>query len=167
MLSFWNKQPGPIRYLVPRILALAASWLLATVAIFGVLFVLHDPLNYFVSQKYSPQQRQVARRDLGLDAPAYRLYFHWLGDMSHGDLGFDYYLRAPTARLLVGHLQPTSELMVLGVTLGAGLAATVETIRRRRRSLFRDGASDLATALLGSLPVFTVGVLLLIVPADK
>src|SRR5437588_14930 len=83
----WDHLPSVVKYLLPRIGALIVAWLLATIAIFFLLFVATDPIDRYLPASASPQTRAEFRHRIGLDKPAVRLYADWMRDFLHGDLG--------------------------------------------------------------------------------
>ncbi len=164
MLAFWDRQPAWVRYLAPRLAALAICWLLATVAIFTLLFVVHDPADRYPGLNATPQQRPVVRQELGLDHPAPVLYVRWLGDMFHGDLGHDYYLDRSVASALRVRLQGSVELLIGSLALGILAGVAIDYTRRAWNRPIAEGASDLVAVVAASVPVFVLGIFILILP---
>src|SRR5947209_1120884 len=87
VLTRWDRLPSAVKYVLPRIGALVVAWLLATMAIFFLLFVATDPINHYLPRSASQQQRAELRHRIGIDKPAVRLYADWMRDFLHGDLG--------------------------------------------------------------------------------
>jgi ABC-type dipeptide/oligopeptide/nickel transport system permease component len=167
MLRSWGRLPAPIRYLAPRIVALPCLWLAVTLGVFLVLFVFTDPTDAYVGPHATPQARETARVRLGIDDSSFQLYVDWLSDMAHGDLG-----KSSLNGRTVGwssteeRLKPTAELVVLSLLFGAVMGGAIAWLARQDRFLPLSAMMDLTSAIMASVPVFVIGVLVLVLPSQ-
>jgi peptide/nickel transport system permease protein len=78
-------------YLLRRVLQAAAALLLLSMGVFGMLWLLPGgPQQALLSGAAAgPGITQATlRRDYGLGSPVVIAYLHWLGQVSHGNLGY-------------------------------------------------------------------------------
>lgn len=123
-----------------------------------------DPLQYILGEdigRLTPEQREQARREAGLDRSMPVQFIDYLGDLARFDLGWSIAKKADIGDILKERIPPTllltgSALLlstVIGVVLGAFAAWR------------RGGKSDLGTLsffmFLESLPAFWVGMLMI------
>jgi len=141
------------RFVLRRIAASAAMLVALSILMFGLLRATPgDPINAYIDPSAPVSQADIAvlRARYGLDQPLPVQYAAWAVAALHGDLGFSTQReRAPVRNLLAERAIPTLLLMGSGIALatligiGAGVAAAVR----------RDGALDLALAVLSSIGI--------------
>lgn len=148
------------RLLVKLVLSLLAVSILVfalTVAIPG------DTARATLGKDATAEQLVAFRQIHGLDRPVTAQYTAWLTDFVSGDWGRSYASEAPVRELIVPRLQRTLVLVVAGWLLAAlvavplGLASAVRAGRRF------DLMGSAATLLIGALPEFVIGILLVLV----
>jgi peptide/nickel transport system permease protein len=110
----------------------------------------------------SVEQQVLLRERLGLDAPLLNQYVLYWRNLFQGDLGYSYYYKAPVTEVLLGAL-PWSLLLVgtsLFLSTWLGLVLGLESGWRRGKAF--DGVLLTGIVLLGGIPDFFLGMLLLI-----
>lgn len=112
-------------------------------------------------QLLSAEQRQQLQREYGLDQSLPEQYVRYLGNLTHGDLGYSIQKRRPVTAIILERLPWTLLLtgasLVLSTLIG-GLLGAVAAWRRGRRS----DVGLLSTFLfLESLPSFWLGMVLI------
>jgi peptide/nickel transport system permease protein len=153
------------RFLIRRILTgVVVLWLVATAAFFlffarPVATVAHQ----LAGRAATPQVIAQVIRNLGLNQPITVQYWHFLGHLAHGDLGYSYYTGESVNTMLKQDLPPTASLVIGGMILWliAGLAVGIISATRAR-SLF-DRFSAVGVLVGISMPTFVIGELLLLV----
>ncbi len=164
MRSFWDRQPAALKYVAPRLAAFVLGWIALTIATFTLLFVAHDPVDRHLNRGASQQERDEVRHALGMDHPAYRIYWNWLSDFARGDLGTDT-LRHRSISAEVRHkAQPTVELLLVSVAIGTAAGYGLNELRRRRAWARR--TSLVVTSIAGALPVVVLATFVLVIPAN-
>jgi ABC-type dipeptide/oligopeptide/nickel transport system permease component len=145
-----------------RLAALVLTVLLVSVAtFFAMRLVPGDPVRSMVGPDAPAETVEAVRHQLGLDRPLYRQFLDFLAGLPTGDLGISYRTRTPVWDEVRTRIVPTLLLTVtgLGVALLVGvLTGMVSAVRRG--TLFDTGMNVLSTLGI-SLPVFWVGVLLM------
>lgn len=116
----------------------------------------------------TPERVSALRRTLHLDQPVLERYVHWLGGFLTGDLG------KSTASLVAGgHVSIGSELIpalsnslvLAGITFALLIPVSIAlgTLAGARAGKLTDHATSVASLLLGSLPEFVLGTVLILV----
>ncbi len=105
--------------------------------------------------------REITRQ-LGLNQPVITQYWHFLGRLLHGDLGYSYATGEPVTTILAQDLPRTASVVAGGVVLWLVVGISVGVLSATRaRSLFdRVATVGVLTGL--SLPTFVLGQLLLL-----
>ena len=154
-------------YLLRRLgLAVVLLWVVATVLFFSIHLLPGDPALLILggdAAQASPEQIARVRARLGLDRPLWTQYAAWLGKVTRGDLGTSLIDERSVARDLANRLPRTLQLVVPATLLAAGLGVPLGMFAGRRHGRVADPAAS-AVALAGfSMPVFVVGMLLVLV----
>ena len=152
-----------LAYLIRRLLQTVFVLLGVSVLSFGTLFLSGDPTMLMVSESWNAQQIEAFRHQMGFDRPWYVQYLDFLGKALHGDFGLSLRQQQPTFQLIAERMPATLQLagaamaiaLVVGLPLGV-LAAT-------RRGSIWDNALMLGGLLGQSMPVFWLGLLLIMV----
>jgi len=146
---------------VPVLLAAAAIvWLF-------LFFLPGDPARLIAGgASADPDVLQSIREEWGLDRPAPAQFLHYLGMILRGDLGTSYVQKRPVSAIIADHFPATLILAVAAVILSAGGGLVLGSLA----ALYRGRLVDtlvLLLALLGtSLPVFWLGLILMLVFAS-
>jgi peptide/nickel transport system permease protein len=166
------------RYLIRRVIGAAVVLLVLSIVIYAAFYVAPgDPAKLSCGLKCSPAQLAQVRERLGLDAPLYLQYAHFLGgifagrDFSTGTgvmhcpapcLGVSYRTGEQVASMIGTRLPVTASLaigaMVLWLLLGVG-TGLMSALRRGR---FTERALTGLTLAGNAMPVFVIGLLLLV-----
>lgn len=154
-----------IRYAAGRVAqALAVVLAVATLTFFLIRLAPGDPLSLTSeSSRSSPEIREQARRNLGLDRPLHIQYFRYLGDLARGDLGISFSRHRPVRDALFETIPNTLLLAAaaLIVDFVAGIAIALAQAAFPRGRV--DRWLSVTTLTLYSVPVFWLGAIALIV----
>ncbi len=147
---------------------LAAIPIMLGVAILVFLFMRltpGDPVDIMMGQggAVSAGEMEKLRAEFNLDKPLHVQLGYFLADLARGDLGYSYVQKRPVAALIAERLPATIE-MALGALLFALLIALpIGIISAVRQNSAVDRVS-MAAAFVGiSMPVFWLGILLIMV----
>jgi peptide/nickel transport system permease protein len=156
-------------YLVRRVgLSALLLLLVATVVFFAIHLLPGDPAILILggdAAQPTPEQLARVRARLGLDRPLAVQYVTWLGRVARGDLGTSLLDDRPVAIDLARRLPRTLQLVVPATLLAVAAGIPLGVFAARRRGRLADPAAS-ALALTGfSMPVFVVGMLLVLVLA--
>ncbi len=152
-----------IIFLLRRLFASVITLLAISLLVFFMIFRLDDPVVTLLPQNASAQQREVLRRELGLDQPLPVQYARYMKRIVQGDLGTSYYTGRPVREMLAERAAATIELsltaLLLSVLLGVPLGMIAGVKPRSWLARLAMG-----TSLLGiSLPTFWLGLVLMMI----
>ena len=109
------------------------------------------------------EQRATLIHNMGLDRPVPERYLAWLGGAVRGDLGTSLLTDEPVATRIADRLPNT--VLLAGAALGLSLLIGIPmgVIQALRRNSWLDHALTFASALGLSVPVFWLGIVLILV----
>jgi peptide/nickel transport system permease protein len=151
------------RYVLSRLRdALVAVWSVLTI-VFVVLRLSGDPVTLLLPVGATPQQAQELRHELGLDRPLLLQYWEFLRRVASGDFGMSLRAGQPALSLVLERLPATGRLALAALLLACLLGGTAGILAATYRGTFVE-LVVMGTALLGqAMPVFWLGVLLILV----
>lgn len=151
-----------------RLATFAASWLVASAVVFGLLNLLPgDVAGVMLGSSATPGAVAALREQLGLDEPLLVRYGRWLAGLVHGDLGCSAFSQLPIGPLVADKLGVTLSLVLCGMTLAVLVAVPLgafAAVQRRKAS----GVIVSALSQLGmAVPAFLAGIGLVVLFAVK
>ncbi len=154
-------------YIVRRLFLLPVTLILASILIFGVLRILPgDVAQAILSQggegRYTEQEYQALRQQLGLDRPLYVQYASWLWDMVRLDLGTSMYLKTPVVKELARGLPLTFELALIAWLFSMAIGITMGVITAVRQDTWVDYVLRIVTISGVAMPAYWTGSLVIL-----
>jgi peptide/nickel transport system permease protein len=141
--------------------------LLSMFALLVLVFLLvratGDPAFFRVPPTATAEQREQARRELGVDQPVPVQFAIYVSDLAHGDLGLSFRTRTPVIDLVLQRLPATVALTISAVLLTVAVALPLGLYSAYYRGRVLDRAARGFAAIGQSVPEFWVGILLIIV----
>jgi peptide/nickel transport system permease protein len=150
-------------FIISRILQALPVMLTVALISFAMFAYVGDPVAIMLGQDFTEAQRQALVQDLGLDRPFWVQFGTFIGNAVQGEFGLSYRLSRPVADLIAERAPATLELAfcAASVALLIGVPMGVYTGLYRNSWLSR---FFLTFSLIGvSLPVFLIGILLILV----
>ncbi len=152
------------RFLVKRVLALLVVLLVASLLVYGSLYLAPGgPLSFLVgTRSATPELIAQVTAQYHLNDPFLVRYFTWLADVLHGDLGRSLVYREAVSSLIASRFLTTlllvvyATVLILLVGLGTGIWAAL------RRGVAGRVVTGWNVASL-STPAFVLGALLIVV----
>ena len=147
-----------------RLLNSIGVMLVLSVVVFGFMRAIPgDPvLTLLGEEETTEEQYHELRRALGLDQPLYVQYGRWLGRVLQGDLGRSLQTNDPVLRSTWERFKSTIELAFVAVLIGAVLGVGAGMISAVKRDSIFDSAAMVFSLTGISMPVFWMGILLII-----
>jgi len=134
---------------------------------FGIMFLSGDPTMLMVGEDWSVKQVEEFRHIMGFDRPWYVQYWDFVTKAAQGDFGLSLRHKQPTFTLVMSRMPATLELTFAAMLLSIILAFPVGILSAVKRDSIYDGLS-MGGALLGqSVPVFWLGIMLILVFSVK
>jgi peptide/nickel transport system permease protein len=152
------------RYIGIRLLQLLPVLLIASVAIWGMIFIVPgDPVLIKLGPDATPLQLEAARDALGLNDPVFEQYLHWLGGVLTGDLGVSYANELPVVDLIVKRVPATLHLVVgtAVVSLLISFPLALFGVASRHKLVNRAVSGYVSLAL--AVPSFLIGIVLILI----
>ena len=109
------------------------------------------------------EQREALIRAMGLDRPVAERYVAWLGAAVHGDLGSSLASDQPVAGLIADRLPNTLTLAGGALLLSCVVGIPMGILQALRRNTWLDHVLSLLSAIGLAIPVFWLGIVLILV----
>lgn len=122
-----------------------------------------DPVVFLLGQDAKPDQIRQLRIDLGLDQPFFVQFWHFLGNAAQGEFGLSLRQGAKVSRLIGERLPATLELAFVAATMALVIGVPMGVYAALKRGTFLSHVFMTLSLLGVSLPVFLIGILLILV----
>ena len=103
------------------------------------------------------------RRELGLEDPFFVQFFHWLGDVLHGDLGTSLTTGRPVSTIISNRAPISLALGAAGLLVGVVVGTTLGVIAGTKIKSIRDRLAIVGASIGVAVPNFWLGLLLVTV----
>ncbi|MDC0726408.1 ABC transporter permease [Phytobacter diazotrophicus] len=156
-------------HISPRLLRVIQTLITLALTLFGLLLVTFslsalspvDRVLQIVGDHASQSTYDQVRHQLGLDQPLPVQFWHYLLDLSHGDLGTASATGQPVLQDLLSAFPATLELATLALVIGTALGILAGVLCARFAGSPLDLAVRTFTLLGNSVPIFWLGLLML------
>ena len=149
---------------VLRRLAQAVIVMLTVAFIAFMLFqYVGDPVTNILGQDATPEQRVQLRVDLGLDKPFPVQFARFVGKAVQGEFGLSLRQGRKVSSLIAERLPATLELALCAAFLALALGIPMGVYAALRRGSFLSQALMTISLVGVSLPVFLIGILLILI----
>jgi peptide/nickel transport system permease protein len=151
-----------INFVIKRIVWSVPVMFVASVIVFAAIKATTDP-TAIRSPGIRAEDMVRYREQLGLDEPAHRQYFKWLGNFVQGDLGESLRTRRPVAPELLTAMGNTLQLGVFAFALALLCGVAIGTLSAVKQYSLFDNLATGASFFGLSIPPFFFGLILQIV----
>ena len=152
------------RYVVRRLLLLVPVLLGVSVIIFMVLHLAPgDPAEIMLGSQATQADLERLRAELGLTEPLYLQYVHWLGLVARGDLGRSIWMKRPVLNEVLGRFKATLVLTGAALVLSTAGGVALGIASATRPNSLLDRLSAMASLFGASMPVFWLGIVLMVI----
>ena len=150
------------RFLVRRFLLGVLVLFLTVTLVFALFFVYpSDAARTLAGRQATPEVIALIKARLGLDQPVYIQYFRYLGNLLHGNLGYDYYHNVPVTTIIASALPKTLSIALGASVIWLVLGVVNGVISAVRPRTFVDRTLTVFSLFFYSLPTFVLGLTLL------
>jgi peptide/nickel transport system permease protein len=111
----------------------------------------------------TPQQVEALTQQLGLNRPLLVQYFHYLGQLLHGNLGQSYINQVPVATEIAQRLPSTFELAVAGLVVALLIGIPAGLLAGIRPGSWVDRVATSGAVLGVAIPYFWLALLLVLI----
>jgi peptide/nickel transport system permease protein len=154
-----------LRYYVLRRLFLMVFVLLGiSFMTFVILYLTPgDPTIRVLGEHATQAQVNALRHEWGLDRPVYEQYFMFLQRLSRGDLGLSLHTLRPVSTDIAQYLPATIELSTAAIIVAVAIGIPIGVVSAVKRNKLADHVSRLFALLGVSMPIFWIGLLMILV----
>jgi ABC-type dipeptide/oligopeptide/nickel transport system permease component len=111
----------------------------------------------------SPERKEAVKKQFGLDKPIYVQYINWFVRIFQGDLGISFQSRRPVLEDVAVLVPRTAEMAAAGLIVGVIIGIPAGILCAVKQNSWIDTTINAGLVLLGSLPVYVSGIILLFV----
>ena len=154
-----------LRFILRRLAVIVPTFIGLTLVAFVFIHLLPgDPIQIMAGERsVDPERRVQLMAQLGLDKPLWQQYFYYVGNIFQGDLGQSLITKRPVVSEFFTLFPATVELGVCAILFAVLLGVPAGVIAATKRGSFIDH-SIMTVSLTGySMPIFWLGLLLIIV----
>jgi len=156
-----------LSYVARRLLQSVLVLLGVSVIVFGLLHLTGDPTRLLLPLEAREEDVRQLRALLGLDDPLWVQYLRFLSRAVRGDFGLSFKHQVPAITLIFQTLPATLELTAAGLGLALVVAVPAGIVAALRRNSFVDAVCSVGVLLGQAMPVYWLGLLLILVFAVK
>ena len=122
-----------------------------------------DPALVLAGEERDPAVLAQIRQELWLDRPLVIQYFHWIGNVLQGDLGFSWRIRQPVLQLVATKLPVTAQLAAMAFIISVSIGVPMGILSAVKKNTFWDYVAN-GIGLAGlSTPNFWLGIMLILI----
>jgi len=148
-------------FLIRRLLRFVVVCVGVSLVTFSILHASGDPVALIMPE--APEADRAKLRDaLGLSDPLSTQFVRFVGNAVRGDFGQSFFHREPAFRLVVERMPTTLALTCLAVALALAIAIPVGIYSAVFRNTVGDHAATVVVFLGQSMPVFWIGIMLML-----
>jgi peptide/nickel transport system permease protein len=134
-----------------------------TTIVFGLTFVAGDPAATLAPLEATPEERAIFAHNMGLDRPIPEQYVDFLLHAARGDFGMSYSSHEPAMGEVLARLPATIELTAAAVLFALVVSVPLGLLAAMNHDRWVDVLARLFAFLGQSIPVFLLGIVLIIV----
>ena len=149
-------------YLGRRLLQVIPTLLGVTLVVFLLIRVSGDPTQLLLPETATPADRDLFRKQHGLDRPLAVQYAHYVGDLFRGDLGRSLIDERSALDAVLERLPATIELTVAAMLAAVLVGIPVGILAAVRRGSFVDRLAMVGALAGQSMATFWIGILLIL-----
>jgi ABC-type dipeptide/oligopeptide/nickel transport system permease component len=134
-----------------------------SLAVFMLSRLTGDPVSLMVGFDTPKEDREILRRELGLDKPLFIQFGIFLKEAVRGNFGKSIRYEEPATRLVIERIPATIRLLVLTMLWALAVAIPVGIVSALKRNSVFDLLGMAVTFLGQSIPSFWLGIMMIMV----
>ncbi|MCI0527866.1 MAG: ABC transporter permease [Nitrospira sp.] len=151
------------KYLIRRFFQTLLVLFGVSVVTFVILHLTGDPSALLLPQEATVEDRARFRHEMGFDDPLILQYGRFLKGALRGDFGLSFRHNQPALRLVLDRMPATIQLTVAAMLISVSVAVPIGILSAVKRNSLLDRVG-MVVALLGqSMPVFWLGIMLILI----
>jgi peptide/nickel transport system permease protein len=150
-------------YIIRRLLLAIPTLVGVSILIFlSVRLIPGDPATALAGELASQELIDSVRREYGLDQPYHIQYITYMGRVLQGDMGRSIRSRHPVAQEIQTRLPRTLSLALISLAVACAIGIPIGVTSATRPNSWFDGGSMIFALLGVSMPIFWLGLMLMI-----
>ena len=151
-----------LKFILKRLVALIPVLIGVTLLVFFILDLAPgDPAKVILGETASPEAIEALREEMGLNDPFFVRYGRYMWDLVRGDLGTSYKTSTSVSSEIWARLPNTATLSIAATIFSVILALPLGVVAAVKQNSVFDGVSMFISLLGISMPVFWMGLLLI------
>ena len=154
------------QYVLKRLALFLPTIVLVTVIVFVVMRLIPGDVCLAIlsdgEASFTQEELADCRVELDLDKPMVIQYFDWIGGAVQGDFGDSLWVKAPVMEELAERIPVTLELTIVSMLIAVVFAVPLGIISALKPESWIDYAARVFTLVGISMPVFLVGILIIL-----
>jgi peptide/nickel transport system permease protein len=154
------------QYVLKRLALFLPTIVLVTVIVFVVMRLIPGDVCLAIlsdgEASFTQEELADCRVELDLDKPMVIQYFDWIGGAVQGDFGDSLWFKAPVMEELAERIPVTLELTIVSMLIAVVFAVPLGIISALKPESWIDYAARVFTLVGISMPVFLVGILIIL-----
>ena len=155
------------RYAFRQTVQLAVVIVGISMLAFSILHVIGDPVTLLLPQNAGKEEYARYKKLLGLDQPIYVQYWKFASRAVQGDFGKSWYANTSAFKLVLERMPPTLYLTTAGLGMALLIALPLGIVAALKRHSFVDTLCTLGAVAGQAMPIFWLGIMLIIVFAVR
>ena len=152
-----------LKYVLTRILRAIPVLLGVSIIVFLIMRVFSaDPAPVVLGQHATAEAMEAWREANGLNDPIVIQYFNFLTGALTGDLGESYYTHTAVTQELLSRFPATVELALVAIVIAGVVGVALGVVSATHKNSPIDGLATILALVGVSMPIFWLGVLLII-----
>ena len=152
------------QYIARRLLESIPTFLGITIVSFIIIHLVPGNIaQVFLGPKATPFLIAQVNRELGLDKPIPVQYLDWLWQLLHGNLGISYFQNQSVWSLIMINVPRTLAIVGIGVLLSHVISIVLGAFQAYKRNSLIDHLLTAVSYFFYSMPVFWLGVIMIVV----
>ncbi|MCY3875193.1 MAG: ABC transporter permease [Rhodobacteraceae bacterium] len=151
-----------LRLLLVRLVQIPAIIIAMSLLVFIFLNASGDPAQLLMPTEATEQDIEEMRRALGLDRPLHVQYWNFLSNALQGDFGTSLRSRQPAMDTVLAALPATLELAFAAIIISTAVSIPLGIAAAVKRNSPIDTIATVVAVLGQSMPVFWLGILLIL-----
>ncbi len=148
-------------FVIRRLLRFVVVCIGVSLVTFAILHASGDPVALIMPE--APEaDRVMLRASLGLEDPLLTQFVRFVANAARGDFGRSFFHREPAFKLVTERMPTTLALTCLAILLAIAVALPVGIYSAVRRNTLLDHVATVVVFLGQSMPVFWVGIMLML-----
>jgi peptide/nickel transport system permease protein len=151
-----------LKYILKRLLMVIPVMIGVSIIVFCLMRVFSpDPSYIVLGQHATAESAQEWKKANGLDEPIVKQYFTYVGHALKGDLGTSFFTKAPVTEEIMARFPATIELAIVAIIFASIVGIALGVLAAVKKNSIFDAASTLFALVGVSIPIFWLGILLI------